>query len=237
MMRLLLPILILGFVSAVSAQQPTLIAGRAVDEQGEPIANALITIDYPACANCIDKILPSARSLPDGVFFIEWSGTSFNRVKLFAEGSVPQDFWSPISGAPFYGLSHVRLFRGIPLHRPRRNSRIDLGNVTVKIRYNKRPIDLGHLFGGKFVPARDSASALNFVLRDAAGHIIYDGSLPDAAYDRTFSKLNLALPRGKWILWFSLNQNGAKINRRRLVINVRNDTLAASNKRLERTAR
>jgi len=234
MMRLLLlPILILGLASALFAQQATMIAGRAVDERGAPIANALITIDYPACANCIDKILPGARSLPDGVFFIEWSGTSFKGVKLFAEGSVPKGYWSPIRSAPFDGLSHVSLFRGIRLHRPRRNSRIDLGDVTVKIRYNKIPLDLAQVFRGKYVPARDSAKTLNFVLRDGGGHIVYEGFLPDAAYDHTFSKLNLALPRGKWILWFSLNQSGAKINSRRLVIKVKNEPLAASNKSLD----
>jgi hypothetical protein len=221
-MRQLLPILILSFASAVSAQQTTVIAGRAVDERGKPVPDALITIDHPTCKNCFEKLLPSARSLPEGFFFIEWSGGSFTGVKLFVEGSVPQGFWSPINGAPFDGLSHLRLFRGIPLHRPRRSARIDMGDVTVRVRYDKLPIDLTKLFGEKYVPAHDSVKAVHFVLRDAGGHVIYDGSLPDAAHDTTFSKVNLALPKGKWFLRFSLNQNGAKINAHRIVVNVKN---------------
>ena len=205
-----------------------MIAGRAVDERGKPVANALIWIDYPACANCFEHIMPSARSLPDGVFFIEWSGSSFKGVKLFVEGSVPQGFWSPTLSFEDSGL-----LRSIPLRRPKRSSRIDLGNVTVTIRYNRISVTLADVFGGKYVPARDSVKALHFVLRNRGGHIIYDGSLPDSAYDRTLSKVNLALPRGKWLLEFSLTQNGTKINGQRLVVDVKNETTATPNKSLD----
>lgn len=79
----LILLLLLSLATAVDtfAQQKTIfIAGRAVDERGEPVAGAIITLYYPPCRGCIDHVLPATYSLPDGAFFIDYTDVSLERV-------------------------------------------------------------------------------------------------------------------------------------------------------------
>src|ERR1700694_2454552 len=114
--NLLLLALLLLATSAIglAQQQSVLVAGRGVDERGAPISDAIVTLYTPPCRNCIDHVLPSTFSLPDGVFFIDSEGIATRRLKLYIQERVPKGFWSPVDDVPpFDQGSNLPQFRGI----------------------------------------------------------------------------------------------------------------------------
>jgi hypothetical protein len=153
--------------------------------------------------NCIDHVLPATRSLPDGVFFIDSAGISLKKLELFIEGPLPRGFWSAFGGPPFDKLSHLSSFKGIPIRARKGRVRVDLGDVIVKVLYGKVIIELSKVLGDKYTPRRTALKELNLTLRDAKGKIIYEGQLPEMAFDPTFSYVNLALTQGTWKVEFS----------------------------------
>jgi hypothetical protein len=210
-----------------SAQEKTImITGRAVDERGKPIPNAIATFYYPPCRDCIDHILPAGFSLHDGVFFVEAAHISGEGLKLFMEDHIPTGFFKPFGSPPFDNLSHVPLFRGIPVYLPksmRRNYvRVDLGDVLVRIRWSKVIVDLREVLGEQYQSSQDSSRSLKMTLRSSKRKLIYDGRLPEVAFNSTFSSVNLALPKGWWILEFSLNTQNQRMRSIRFLINVKN---------------
>jgi hypothetical protein len=123
--------------ATASAQNKTImVAGRAVDERGAPVSNAVTTFYYPPCRDCIDQLLPVGFSLPDGVFFIEATHNSGRDLKLFIEERTPTGFFNPFGSPPFNNLSELPLFRGFPINLPKRTResyvRADLGDVLVR---------------------------------------------------------------------------------------------------------
>lgn len=203
-----------------------MVTGRAVDERGIPIPNAIATLYYPPCQDCIDHILPVGFSLPDGVFFVEAANISGKGLMLFLEERIPTGFFKPFGSPPFDNLSHIPLFRGIPVYLPksmRRNYvRVDLGDVLVRIRWSKIIVDLREVLGEQYQPSRDSSRSLKMTLRGSKRIYIYDGRLPEVAFNPTFSSVNLALPKGRWILEFSLNPPNQRIRSIRFLINLKN---------------
>lgn len=216
---LLILLLVAGSVTVFGQGRTIMVAGRAVDERGAPISNAIATIYYPPCRDCIDHILPVGFSLPDGVFFVDHSGISLRGWKLFLRERVPNGYWSPIDGPPFEKLTHLAQFRGIPIRPQKRTTRVDLGDVLVRVRFSKVIIELPKVLGEQDKPSRDVLEALKFTLRDARGKIIYDGQLPESAFDPTFSFVNLALTKGVWGVEFSIADQ--KIRLRSPVLSIR----------------
>lgn len=219
----LLALLLLATTTIGFAQpQTVLVTGRAVDERGAPISDAIVTLYYPPCHNCIDHILPVGFSLPDGVFFVDHTDISFTGLELFIEERVPKGFWSPLGAAPFDQLSHSNLFKGLPIRPRKGKGRVDLGDVLVRIRYGKVIVDLQKMLGDQYKTSEETLRFLKVTLRDGQGKIIYDGSLPAVAFDRTVSSLNLALTKGKWTLAVSLDNQNQRIRSPRLLIRVDN---------------
>ena len=214
--------------SIVFSQTRTiLIGGRAVDTKGDPVSNAEIFLDYPPCHSCFEHILPSGRSLPDGVFFIEYDGQSFKQLRLFLEGPVPSGYWSPILLPLRGGASRLPEFRGIPIHAQRHVERIDVGDVTVILRYAKVKIDLAKTWRENLNPTRDEFKEMRFTLRSKQGQVVYSGRLTEPTFDFAASTANLALPNGTWILEFSISRAGRRILSPRRVINI--NTLSCIN--------
>jgi hypothetical protein len=195
------------------AQQSTVgVTGRVVNERGEPVSGATVTLYYPPCRHCTDHILPDTYSLPDGLFYIRHSTRSLKGLKLFIAEPIPRGFFSPFHGAPFDGLSHFEQFRGIPVRPTKRRMRVDLGDVLLRIRYSKITLELSRVLGKSFRAFQDSGS-LHMVLRDDRKRVAYDDLLPGPAFDSQLSSLNLALIRGRWTMEFSVGdkRSGARI--------------------------
>jgi len=206
-------------VTGVLSRDALGVSGRALDAQGMPVSRATVILHTPPCDNCIDHVLPSTLSLPDGVFFVDSAGISLKKLELFIEGPVPKGFWSPLGGPPFDRLSYLPSFKGIRL--PRRKARVDLGDVLVKVLYSKVIVDLPKVLGKEYTPSRKAVKVLNFTLRDAHGKIIYDGHLPELAFDPTFSSVNLALPKGAWRVEFSFDNHKVQLQRSVLSIDIK----------------
>jgi hypothetical protein len=217
-LRPFLLVLSLLIVSPNTPSQNLLVTGRAVDEQHKPIAGAIATLYYPPCRDCIDHILPVGFSLEDGVFFVELTGVSSN-IKLFIEERVPRGFWSPLADPPFDNLSRNPDFKGIPINSQGKST-VHLGDVRVRIRYSRLIIDLSRLIPW-YAPNQQTAGALRLDLKDDRGKLIYNGSLPNVAFDPTFSSVNLALTKGKWAMEFFLPSQGASVRPLRLTVTIK----------------
>jgi hypothetical protein len=198
---LLLVFLVLAGDARVSARQMTvLVTGRAVDECGLPVPGVIATLYAPPCRSCIDNILPTGLSLNDGMFFIDAGGLGLNGLTLFLEGPIKKGFWSPLLDPPFRTLSHLREFQGTPITLRRGSRQLDLGDVPVEIRYSEVTVELTKVLRGQYQPDREAPSLLSLTLTDERGTVVYNGRLPEYAFDQTFSSINLALTSGRWTL-------------------------------------
>lgn len=193
-------------------QNPVFVSGRAVDEQGAAIADAVVTLYYPPCRGCIDHILPVSFSLPDGVFFIDSTGIPTNELRLFIAERVPEGFWSPFGAPPFRKLSYSQQFQGITVRPSKGKVRVDLGDVPVRIQYRKVIVELPKIFGKQYLPDQGLARRMKLTVRNHQRKIIYNGYVPEVAFDPTFSSLKLALPKGAWTLEFFLENQNKKIH-------------------------
>lgn len=219
----ILTIMLLGSVTSLAQVGTVRLSGRTVDEVGRPVQDAIVTLYYPPCQTCTDHLVPVAFPFPDGVFFIEHTGKSRRGLELFAAEKVPSGFWSPLHGPPFEDLAHLPQFRGIPIRPSGRAARQDLGDVLVKIRYGKAIVDLTSILGERYKPNEVAAKLLRFVLRDQRRKIIYDGWLPERAFDPTFSSVRLALTKGTWGLEFSFADDKNLVRSPQLNIHVTDD--------------
>ena len=213
-------LLLAGPATGFAQQQTILVTGRAIDERGVPISDAIVTLYYPPCRDCIDHILPVSFTHPDGVFFIDHKSSSLRGLKLFIQERVPKGFWSPFHAPPFEKLSHLPAFQGIPISPRKGSEREDLGDVLVRIRYSKVTLDLPKVLGEQYKPSQEASRLLNVTLQDSQGNVIYEGPLPEVAFDPTFSFINLALTKGKWIVNISPAGQPQMIRPRRLVVGV-----------------
>jgi hypothetical protein len=81
-------------------------------------------------------------------------------------------------------------------------------------------IDLPQLVRG-YVPGQETASHLSLSLKDDRGKVVYNGRLPNVAFDPTFSSLNLALTNGKWAMQLSLPNECAGIRSLPLTVTIK----------------
>lgn len=180
------------------------VSGRAVDQNGVAVKNVTATLYSPPCRNCMDHILPANSSFPDGVFFVDSTPTSRTRFVLYLEENVPFGFWSPFGGPPFDDLAHLQEFRGLPIRPSKGSSRIDLGDVQVKIRFGKVILQMPEAW--KDLAAESTTLWLR--LRDRTGTTIYDGQLPKTTATSKSNTVKLALTPGRWKVQLEIRQNG-----------------------------
>jgi hypothetical protein len=199
-------------VPIVSAQETNLVSGRVVDDQGAPVSGALVTLYAPPCRNCFEHVLPGGRSLSDGAFFVDVSGGSLKNLSLFISEPVPAGFWSPLGEPSLEELSHPQIFRGIPIRIRKGTSRLNLGDVAVMNRYARVILDLSKMPLEENRSGADASMQVDLTLFDSRRRVIFSGLLPSQAFDPSARTVNLALPRGRWILEFRLDGHGKKIS-------------------------
>ncbi|MFN7948067.1 MAG: carboxypeptidase-like regulatory domain-containing protein [Blastocatellia bacterium] len=201
---------------------PYWITGRAVDGKGRPVVGAKVLINYPPCKGCIDQLLPSALTQENGAFALSAEELPAKELKLYIEGPVPEGFYSPLS-PPFDVLRHNPKFSGYSLPVKSGVWKDDIGNVPVKILYAGVKIDLVSVFEGKYQADVAEARNIVFNLKDGCGKEVYSGSLPEAmAFDPTFTFARIALPKGRWTLLFTLNDQHKMVMSRRLFVRTNN---------------
>lgn len=222
-------ILLCGLISTAAAagygqkKRTVTVTGRAVDDRGMPVVNAGITLyDPPSCDGCLDHLVPFTRSFDDGVFFINSDHLSAEAVQLFVQGPVPNGFWTPFGGGPPYDepLSGLPQFRAIEIPLLKVNTRIELNDVPVSLLYCKAPVEVSKVFAGRARPDRDAMKSLRMRVLDGNGGLLDDDRLPDEAFNADSTSLNLALPSGRWILEFSLHEQGKNVGLSRFLVNV-----------------
>lgn len=224
----LLALLLLLFASSVnnfSQYRTVMITGQAVDENGKPVAKALAELDYPPCSGCIDHLIPGGVAFDDGVFFIMLNSIRVEKFKLYLSDPMPIGFWSPFGSVPYYNLPPIPSLKPRHIYIPYKKTendfvRLDLGDVVVKTRYSKVIIDLKKVIGEEYKPSQDIMSRFEITIRDNKGRIFFQGGLPQAAYDSTYSFIKLVLVKGKWSLDISFLRDDKMIKVPRFWLNI-----------------
>ncbi len=206
-----LAVVLTAFVPTVSAPRTILVTGRAVDDHGIPVSNAIVTLYTPPCRNCFEHVLPSGRSFSDGAFFVNAEGGSLKNLSLFISEPIPAGFWSPLSDPSLEELAHPRIFRSIPIRIRRGERQVDLGDVVVMNRYAKVILDLPKPSLGENRSGSNDRMQVSLSLLDSRKRVIYSGFLPMAAFTSDIGPVNLVLPKGHWILKLLLNVQGKRI--------------------------
>lgn len=183
------------------------VSGRAVDHKGEPVRYVTATLDVFPCRGCPKDVVPSNLSLDDGVFFVDTTVTPDQYLVLYLTEVEPVGFWSPIGGSPYSRFAHLPEFRGIQLKAPRNSSRVDLGDVEVKIRFGKVILKVPESWND----LATESTALVLRLRDRTGTLVYDKELPLSAANGKSDSVKLALTPGKWKVQLLLRHTGRSL--------------------------
>lgn len=170
------------------------VSGRAVDRKREPVRNVTAALDVFPCRGCPKDVVPSNRSVDDGVFFINTTVSSDQDLVLYLQEVEPIGFWSPVGGSPYSKFAHLSEFRGIRIRPPKNSSRVDLGDVEVKIRFGKVILKIPE--GWKDLATESAPIVLR--LRDRTGAVVYYDELPLSAASAKSESVKLALTPGRW---------------------------------------
>lgn len=221
--KYLAPLFVLAAtLSSTFCQTSTIVSGRAVDDKGRAIPDAVVTLYTAPAAEAFELILPSARTLMGGEFFVDSGSIESSTVfQLFIEEPTPKGFWSPFSGPPFGKLSRLPPFHGFTIRLKPNQARADLGDVKAGIQFAKVIIDLTRAWNAEAKPSPEELRQAKLRIGDGAGNIVYDGRMPESALDLTSSSLNLVLTRGKWMVELFVQTQSQTIQSPRRVINVK----------------
>lgn len=190
------------------AQRHVEISGRAVDNKGDPVQNVTATLDTFPCRGCPNDVVPSNRAIDDAVFFVDTTVLPHQYLVLYLAEIEPVGFWSPVGGSPYSKLRHLPEFRGIRIRPPRKSSRVDLGNVEVKIRFGKVIL----MVPDDWRDLATESTSLVLRLRDRTGALIYDNELPLSTANAKSDSVKLALTPGRWKVQLLLRQNDQKFS-------------------------
>jgi hypothetical protein len=181
--KYLAPVFLLAAASASTfCQSSTIVSGRAVNDGGRPIPNALVTLYTAPEPEAFELILPGAHTLSGGEFFIDSGRIESSMVfQLFIEEPPPKGFWSPFSGPPFGKLSRPSPFRGTTIQLKPNQTRANLGDVKAGIQFAKVVIDLTRAWNTEARPSPEELRQGKLRIRDGAGNIVYDGRMPESA--------------------------------------------------------
>lgn len=172
------------------------ITGRVVDEDGKPIAGALVGLRVP------DPWSPDAFRISivekDGRFrAFDSSRATTDRATFWVSAPVT-DAHAPIDFM-FGRLSHLDpvfngqtvLFNG--------KQQVDLGDVRVQARYRNFTIRILDRTGSPLAPGTKDWDNLRLLIRDArGGDVAHEGHVAVTARRKDKSSIVIALPEGAW---------------------------------------
>ena len=193
-----------GIPRAAIQVNKRLICGRVVDDRGDPIAGALVTLG-PAALKPIwgaDVLLPGILSEKDGAFCIE----SFEReikdadARLYVTATCrPGDL--TLVEPPFESLrSHPPAFTGKLVNL--KTNRADVGDINLQVTYPHVTLRILDRRGRPLLTQQEQWSPVWLRVKDRRGVVVHEGGLSPAqiesAVDVAQSSINLALPQGVW---------------------------------------
>jgi hypothetical protein len=208
--RLLIPVMALtllplsGIPKASHQVEKRLICGRVVDERGNPVTGALVTL-APATLNPkwgADILLPGALSEKDGAFCIE----SFERetkdadARLYVTATCRTGDLTLVD-PPFESLpSRPSAFTGKLVNL--KTDRTDVGDINLQVIYPHVTLRILDRGGRPLLTQREQWSPVWLRVKDQRGTVVKEGGLSsgqiESAVDVTRSSINLALPQGVW---------------------------------------
>ena len=182
-------------------QSNYVVTGRVVDERGDPIPHATVVLEPAGPQETWESMVNYYQTNDRGEFRIEEESPLPTLEKvLYVTTTFPPDTYAPIS-PPFEQLSSSdSSFAGRRVSMTK-DQKLDLGNVTVQVRYGvvlirlqdeNSALLLGRL--GREAPLPD----VNLRIRDRRGDVIDTAVVPHQGVHRADSAIALALPEGRW---------------------------------------
>lgn len=185
-----------------------LVSGRILDEQGKPVAHAVVTINPTKRAimnnrAVIDDLIANYETDAEGRFRIEGESSfpSVQKAVLYARTPLPPNVYAPIT-QPF-GDAKGQIIT------IKKNAATDVGDIPLSVRYGTIITYLQDCSGKPLLTENNQWRNVALRVRDAQGDIIVNNShiLLQAIHEDD-SSFAVALPQGTWHIELSLNGKG-----------------------------
>lgn len=191
----LLYFIILGSFSFLIGQETIQITGKIVNNEGDSIANAQISLLPAACKQCPLDVIETFTSDEQGDFSASLKPKT--KYYIFTEEEAPRTYWKAVN-FPSGTIRYLSEYKGTPvLIDPNpANDIIDVGDVETTVRYFKTEIDLRRFTVGNSL--KDQITRIQ--TKDYNGRIVSSKRTVSEKYFSDSSKIKLVLPKGAWIL-------------------------------------
>lgn len=192
--------------NSINAQNIS-VAGRVVDDNNNPVANALASIPYRPCKTCTDQIIPVFRTNEEGVFFLD-DITGAKTARLLIEEPVPDKLRNLLAPVDLT-LERFPEFRGTIIKRPKSGATVQMQEISAHIKYKAVSIDLPRLFkADENISENKSSFKISVFYKGIRVADKYD--IEERNIDRKENKIKFALPQGTWVLTIESFKNGSR---------------------------
>ena len=193
-------ILLLTLCAQLAAQDTPVtykITGRVVDENGKPIAGALVGLRVPEPQS--PDVFGNTITDKDGRFTSLETASRPADKALFYISAPPADAYVPVDFM-FGRLSYLdSSFAGQTVNFDGKEE-VDLGDVRVQAHYSKVLIRVLDAKGAPLAPDASAWQHIMIRVRDSRGDVVQEGGIIEAAKRKDESAIVVALPEGTWEL-------------------------------------
>ena len=212
------------FSGNLIAQNSFSIQGQVVDDEGNGISEAFITLEIPPCKVCFDDILLTVDTAEDGYFFFSvhdlFKDKNIKQVKMsIGTYSSTKGLWNPLIPVDST-LKDFPEFQLISIKYPESGQIIDLGKISPNSNYKAVSINLSKLFDFENNGYSENRP-LKVSIKYKGVKVRHNLIIPEKFFDTEKGMLNLTMPTGKWELLFETNKNSES---GKVIVDVNNKT-------------
>jgi|GEM_PF-1697958 len=189
------------------------VRGRVVDQNGQPVAHAIVVVDA-GLPKTWEDFTYSVESDENGRFlFQEPEATTDPHLTrlLYVTGPVPQKSHSPIM-PPFNRIPRLTesRFASRPI-RIKKNGEVNVGDVSIQVSYRVVDLHLQDVNGHPLITNEKGWKYVWLRIRNQQHKIVTYGSFSESDIENSVSLVNssarIALPEGTWVIEASLRED------------------------------
>lgn len=197
---------------AVAQSHSVTITGRVIDQSGQPISNARVSVFSPYCDQCTEFLIVTDLTRPDGAFKYSEASSKDPYLVVFAEVDPPEGYWDPLAKNAVTNMSRFKEYRAATIEKA---GATDLGNIPLSITYEKISLKLSDVLKTAD-PRSVDLNSLRITGKVKGTSAFLQTQVPASAIKN--DSIDIALPRGKWELNFNFRV-GKKKHKTAIAVN------------------
>ena len=218
MKKIVCMLVLLVLTSVLAIAQSRVVTGRVVDEQGQPMKNAMVGLTrHPLyCKGCLDSITEGLETTEGGIFGFGYSVIQgAKKVTIFIESETPQGYYRLLAVFGTESFLPAK-YRGIDIITKNKRE-INLGDLSPSVTHVKCLIDLS-----KYINSNDyqDFTEIKIGLRDLRNKILTNPhQIPNEFWENN-TTVKLAMPKGKSILTLNYLNKEKRAVRKSLLMKI-----------------